>query len=51
MRLVSKTVLELSTLVASIGSIVFCTNETGGATLAFYDGSDWRRVSDRAVVQ
>lgn len=50
MQLVSKTVTELGTLVASVGSIVYCTDEVGGATIAFYDGSDWRRVSDRAVV-
>lgn len=50
MRLVSKTVSDLSLLVSSIGSIVFCTNESGGATVAFYDGSNWRRISDRAVV-
>jgi hypothetical protein len=50
MQLVSKTVSELGTLVAGVGSIVFCTNESGGSTVAFYDGSDWRRVSDRAVV-
>lgn len=31
-------------------SVVYCTDEAGGATLAFSDGSDWRRVSDRAVV-
>jgi len=51
MKLVSKTVLELSTLVSSAGSIVYCTDETGGPVLAFYDGTDWRRVTDRAVVQ
>ena len=50
MQLVGKTVAELGTLVASVGSIVFCTNESGGSTVAFYDGSDWRRVSDRQVV-
>jgi hypothetical protein len=50
MKLVSKTVTELSTLVSSVGSMVFCTNESGGATPAFYDGTNWRRVSDRAVV-
>ncbi len=26
------------------------SNETGGATMAFYDGSDWRRIQDRAVI-
>jgi len=30
--------------------LVFVTDETGGATVAFSTGSDWRRVQDRAVV-
>lgn len=50
MRLVNKTVSELSTLVSSVGSVVFCTDETGGAVPAFYDGTDWRRFTDRNVV-
>ncbi|MBL8580930.1 MAG: DUF2793 domain-containing protein [Rhizobiaceae bacterium] len=32
------------------GSIVHVTDETGGAVLAFSDGSNWRRVTDRTVV-
>ena len=31
-------------------AVVYCSNETGGATLAFSDGTNWRRVQDRAVV-
>ena len=34
---------------ASAGDIVLCTDETGGATVVFFDGSSWRRMSDRAV--
>jgi len=49
-RLVSKTVSQLNTFVASAGSMVYCTDETGGAIPAFYDGSNWRRVSDRSIV-
>ena len=49
MRLVSKTVAQLGSLTASAGAMVFCTNETGGAIPVFYDGTNWRRVSDRAV--
>lgn len=30
--------------------VIYVSNETGGATLAFSDGSDWRRCADRAVV-
>ncbi len=32
------------------GAILYVTDESGGATLAFSDGVDWRRVADRAVV-
>jgi hypothetical protein len=30
--------------------LIFVTNETGGATVAFSDGTNWRRVQDRAIV-
>jgi hypothetical protein len=30
--------------------LVFVSDESGGATLAFSDGAAWRRTSDRAVV-
>lgn len=29
---------------------IFVSDETGGATMAFSDGTDWRRVQDRAVI-
>ena len=32
------------------GCLIYVSDETGGATVAFSDGSDWRRVQDRAVV-
>jgi len=32
------------------GGMIFVSDETGGATLAFSDGTNWRRVQDRAVV-
>jgi hypothetical protein len=32
------------------GAVVYVSNEAGGAVLAFSDGADWRRVTDRAVV-
>ena len=31
-------------------AFVYVSDESGGATLAFSDGTDWRRVQDRAVV-
>lgn len=32
------------------GRVILVTDETGGAVLAFNEGEDWRRVTDRAVV-
>ena len=31
-------------------SVIFIRDEAGGSTLAFSDGTDWRRVSDRTIV-
>lgn len=31
-------------------SMIYVTDETGGAVPAFSDGSSWRRVTDRAIV-
>jgi len=50
MKLVSKTVAQLGSLTSSAGAMVYCTDESGGSIPAFYDGTNWRRVSDRAVV-
>lgn len=35
---------------AGAGAMAYVSNETGGAVLAFSDGTNWRRVTDRAVV-
>ena len=35
---------------AGAGQIIHVSDETGGAVLAFSDGTNWRRVTDRAVV-
>lgn len=32
------------------GHTVYVSDELGGATIAFSDGTNWRRVQDRAVV-
>ena len=40
---------ELPTERVKVGSVAFCSNEAGGATLVFWDGLVWRRVQDRAV--
>ena len=47
----SKTVSELSSLTPNpAGQFVYCSNESGGAVPAFSDGTNWRRVTDRAIV-
>ncbi len=35
---------------AAPGALIFVSDEAGGPTLAFSDGTNWRRVQDRAVV-
>lgn len=32
------------------GSIVYVSDEAGGSIICFSDGTNWRRLSDRAVV-
>jgi hypothetical protein len=32
------------------GQLIYVSDETGGSVVAFSDGTDWRRVTDRAVV-
>lgn len=35
---------------AGAGAIIYVSDEAGGAVLAFSDGTDWRRSTDRAVI-
>jgi hypothetical protein len=35
---------------ARAGTEAFCTDETGGAVPVFSDGTNWRRVTDRAII-
>ena len=35
---------------AGAGALIFVSNESGGATIAFSDGANWRRVTDNAVI-
>lgn len=35
---------------ATAGQLIYVSDDTGGATPAFSDGTNWRRVSDRAIV-
>jgi len=35
---------------AGAGQMIYVTDEAGGAVIAFSDGTNWRRMTDRAVV-
>lgn len=35
---------------AATPGLIFVSDESGGAVPAFSDGTDWRRVTDRAVI-
>ena len=48
-ELPSYTVANLPTAGVGAGAMAYCTNDAGGAVPCFYDGSAWRRVTDRAV--
>jgi len=53
MKLVNKTVSQLTTspgVTASTGAMVYCTDDVDGGVPAFFDGINWRRITDRAVV-
>lgn len=46
----SYTVLTVPSAVTYARGVIFVSNEAGGATLAFSDGTNWRRVQDRNVI-
>jgi len=35
---------------STAGQMIYVSNESGGAVIAFSDGTNWRRVTDRAIV-
>lgn len=35
---------------STAGGMIYVSDETGGGTMAFSDGTNWRRVQDRAIV-
>lgn len=50
-RLPSYTVATVpSASTAGAGAEIYVSNESGGAVTAFSDGTNWRRVTDRAVI-
>jgi len=49
-RLPEYTVSTLPDPVSNVRRQIYVSNESGGATIAFSDGVNWRRVQDRAIV-
>lgn len=49
-RVKSYTVATAPSAAVAAGQIIYVSDESSGATLAFSDGTDWRRASDRAVI-
>jgi len=50
LTLPSYTVLTVPDATIWGASMIYVTDETGGAIPAFSDGTNWRRVTDRTVV-
>lgn len=50
LRLASYAVADLPPAADWTNGMVYVTDESGGAVPAFSDGTNWRRVTDRAVV-
>ena len=46
----SYTVATLPTVPATGSASIFVSDESGGAVMAFSDGTNWRRSTDRAIV-
>ena len=44
------TVASLPDAASNTGHLIYVSDETGGATAAISDGTNWRRMQDRAVV-
>jgi Protein of unknown function (DUF2793) len=49
-RVKSYTVATVPSAAAGAGQTIYVSNESGGAVIAFSDGTNWRRVTDRAVI-
>lgn len=49
-RLPEYTVSTVPSAVGRQNYLISVSDETGGKTVAFSDGTDWRRVQDRAII-
>lgn len=49
LRLMSYAIADVPDATLYTGAMIYVSDETGGAIPCFSDGTDWRRVSDRAI--
>jgi len=49
-QLPSYTVAGVPSASSFEGHIIYVSNESGGKTIAFSDGTNWRRAQDRAII-
>ena len=50
LQLKTYTVATVPSASAYPRGVIYVSNETGGATIAFSDSTNWRRAQDRAIV-
>ena len=50
MPLFSVTVATIPAASDFNGHLIFVSDDAGGATIAFSDGTNWLRVTDRAII-
>lgn len=50
MQLTSYTVATLPNVATFVRTLIWVSDETGGATPAFSDGTNWRRIYDYTIV-
>lgn len=50
LKLASFTVATVPTASENTNGLIYVSDEAGGAVPAFSDGTNWRRVTDRAVI-
>lgn len=48
--LASYTVATVPDATAYTGGLIYVTNESGGAVVAFSNGTNWLRVTDRTII-
>ena len=50
LQLAAYTLADVPAAADWIYGLIIVTNETGGMVPAFSDGTNWRRVTDRAII-